>query len=196
MNTNFARMTVAVGALAGLGLASAACSSQGAAAGSSPPASAPSASNTVSPPASPAPSAVPSATSDPSAPAATPVPTPTAVAALPGVVAECDSAPPHVLSQRPSEIVLACGDAGEGVERMTWSGWTASNASGRGSLWLKLCKPNCASGGIGHYPVSVTLSNVKSSSRGRYFGMLTISFTGTRPPATLPASYGLMPPQS
>lgn len=195
MNANFARMTAAAGALAGLGLASAACASPGTAAGSSPPASA-----STAP--SPAPSAVPSAPASPSAsagssaPAATPVPTPTTVSALPGVVAECDSVPPHGLSERPSEIVLACADAGEGVERMAWSGWSASGASGAGSLWLKLCKPNCASGSTGHYPVSVTLSNVKTSSRERYFGTLTIAFTGTRPPATLPASYGLMPPQS
>lgn len=79
---------------------------------------------------------------------------------------------------------------------MTWSGWTASGAAGNGSLWLKLCKPDCASGGFGQYPVSVTLSNVKRSAHGQYFGTLTISFTGTRPPVNLPDSYGLLPPQA
>lgn len=187
MNKNIAGVTVIVGALAGLAIT--ACSPQGTAT-AGPSHSSPPANNN---------SASPASTVSPD-PANTPVPTaspsPTTAAALPGVVAECTNPPPLTLSERPAAIVVACADNGEGVEHMTWSGWTASGATGHGSLWLKSCKPSCAAGGFDHFPVSVTLSNVKSSPHGRYFGTLTISFSSHRPQGTLPTSYGLLPPQA
>jgi hypothetical protein len=91
--------------------------------------------------------------------------------------------------------VITCADAGLGVEHLTWSAWTASTATGKGSLWLNLCTPNCADGKYGHYPVTVKLSAVKNSSQGRWFKDLTITYTGTRPPYSLPSSYSLLPPK-
>jgi hypothetical protein len=79
---------------------------------------------------------------------------------------------------------------------MSWSSWTASDAAGQGSFWLKLCQPNCAEGKIGYYPVAVTLSDVQTSSEGPWFRDLFLTFTGTRPPVAVPASYVLSPPQS
>jgi len=114
---------------------------------------------------------------------------------LPGVVADCTTAPPHGLTARPTEIVISCADNGLGVEHLTWSSWTASSATGQGSLWLNLCKPDCADGTIAHYPVKTALSHVKDSSDGPWFGVLTITFEGTRP-GSLPSTYNLMPPQA
>src|SRR5262249_55252758 len=84
----------------------------------------------------------------------------------PGVVADCTNPLPHRLSVRPAWITLACADNGWGVEDMAWTSWTASAATGRGTFWEKLCKPDCADGKIGTYPAAVALSAVKTSSQG------------------------------
>lgn len=114
---------------------------------------------------------------------------------LPGVVADCTTAPPHGLTARPTAIVISCADAGLGVQHLTWSSWTASSATGEGSLWLNLCKPDCADGTLAYYPVKAALSHVKDSTDGPWFGVLTITFEGTRP-GSLPGTYNLMPPQA
>jgi len=114
---------------------------------------------------------------------------------LPGVVADCTTAPPHGLTARPTEIVISCADDGLGVGHLTWSSWTASSATGQGSLWMNLCKPDCADGTFAYYPVKTALSHVKDSSDGSWFGVLTITFEGTRP-GSLPSTYNLMPPQA
>jgi len=62
-------------------------------------------------------------------------------------------------------------------------------------MWLNLCQPNCADGKYGHYPVEATLSDVKSSSQGPWFSKLTITYEGTKPPYSLPASYPMTAPQ-
>jgi hypothetical protein len=100
------------------------------------------------------------------------------------------------LSVEPAGIGLACADDGWGVEHMTWNDWTATTATGQGTFFEKLCKPNCAEGKIGYYPVSVTLSVVKTSPQGRWFSSLTASFPGARPPGIIPPSFSLMPPTS
>jgi hypothetical protein len=121
--------------------------------------------------------------------------TKSASSVLPGVVADCTTAPPHGLTARPTEIVISCADNGLGVQHLTWSSWSASSATGQGSLWLNLCKPDCADGTFAHYPVKTALSHVKYSSDGPWFSVLTITFEGTRP-HSLPGTYNLMPPQA
>ncbi|MCL2584598.1 MAG: hypothetical protein FWE35_19305 [Streptosporangiales bacterium] len=125
--------------------------------------------------------------SRPSAPATSP--------ALTRVVADCDVASPG-LSARPSGIVIACADGNLGVENMTWSNWGTLAASGQGTLYENLCQPNCAEGKYGKYPVAVTLSGVKSSSEGRYFSELSVTWEGTRPPNQTPNSFVLEGPAS
>jgi len=89
---------------------------------------------------------------------------------------------------------VACADAGLGVEHMAWNSWTASAATGQGKLWEKLCQPNCAEGKIGTYPVAVTLSQVRSSASGPWFGRLSVSWEGQRPPGSTPSSFALFGP--
>jgi hypothetical protein len=121
-------------------------------------------------------------------------PTRTAATSGPGVTADCGSAPPHRLSTRPSSITLACADNGWGVEDLTWTSWTTSAAVGHGVFWDKLCKPSCATGKIGTYPVAIRLSAVKTTARGRWFSRLTLTWKASRPPRSVPDSFRLIPP--
>lgn len=118
----------------------------------------------------------------------------TGATVLPGVVAGCTSAPPHRPSIRPGGIALACADDGFGVQNMTWHSWTSSAATGQGRFWAKLCRPSCAEGKIGRYPVAVRLSAVRSSPAGPWFSRLTVSWPGRRPPGRTPGSFPLARP--
>jgi hypothetical protein len=160
-------------------------------AGTAADASATSRMNTATTPATPPSSPAPTAPDTPPATSAAPD---TASTALPGVVANCTSAPPYRLSTRPGTITLACADDGLGVQDMTWGTWAASAASGQGKLWEKLCVPNCAEGKTGTYPVAVTLSAVRSSASGPWFSRLTVTWEGQRPPGTTPSSFPLPKP--
>jgi hypothetical protein len=122
-------------------------------------------------------------------------PAPSAALPVPGVVADCIRAPQQ-LSIRPAVITLACADNGLGVENMTWTSWTTSAATGKGTLWEKLCKPDCADGQIGTYPVAVTLSAAKTSPQGQWFSRLTVTWEATRPPNQTPDSFLTPPPGS
>jgi hypothetical protein len=122
--------------------------------------------------------------------------TPPAPFAVTRVVADCTSALPYRLSLRPAAIALACADNGWGVEDMTWTSWTASVATGHGMFWDKLCEPSCAAGKIGTYPVAVTLSAAKTSPRGQWFSLLTVTWEAAKPPRPAPGSFRLTPPRT
>jgi hypothetical protein len=177
------RQALALCALLGIGLITAGCSTS--------PTASPTPASTVTTPGS----AASSPATAPASPASSASTAP-GTQALPGVVAECTSRPPYRLSTQPTEIVLACADAGIGVENMTWTGWESSAATGHGSLWENLCQPNCAEGTIATYPVTVTLSVVKASSQGPWFSRLTVAWQGSRPPNATPDSFGLLGPSS
>jgi hypothetical protein len=113
-----------------------------------------------------------------------------------GVVADCASAEPHPLSTEPSSIVLACADAGIRIEGLTWAAWTASAATGHGTLWENQCVPSCAAGKFAKYPVAVTLSAVKSSAEGPWFSRLRVTWGRNRPTNQTPDTFTLLPPGS
>jgi hypothetical protein len=186
------RNTLAACALLGLAVTLTACGQNAAA---SPPAKTPaSPARSTKAPASPA---HPAATTTPSVattPASPPPPAP--APQVPGVVSGCTYAPPLRLSVDPAAITLACADDGLGVERISWTDWAGTIATGQGMFWQKLCQPNCAEGKIGTYPVAVALSAVKSSPQGPWFSHLTVTWEGARPPGTTPSSYPLTPPTS
>lgn len=116
-----------------------------------------------------------------------------AAAPVPRVVADCAEAP-DTLQVRPKGIVIACADGGLGFAKLTWTRWGAPTATGQGELYENRCEPNCASGKYATYPVLVTLSRVRNSSRGAYFSELTVTWKGHRPPNSTPDSFPLMPP--
>lgn len=141
-----------------------------------------------------APSAPASPTGTAAPPAAAPTPTATALADA-GVVSACD-APPHLLSREPSVIILACADAGIGVQDLTWTSWTASSATGQGVLWENECVPtaSCGASKYSRYPVAVTLSAVKASAQGPWFSRLTVTWKDGRPPNQTPDTFSLEGP--
>jgi hypothetical protein len=81
--------------------------------------------------------------------------------AAPPVIYDCQGHP--VVA--PSEIVLACADAGIGIKKLTWSGWGHATASASGNAWQNTCNPNCAQGTFIYTPATVTVS---AFSGGRY----------------------------
>jgi hypothetical protein len=113
-----------------------------------------------------------------------------------GVVADCASAEPFRLSTQPPSIVLACADDGIRVEGLTWADWTASGATGHGTLLENQCVPSCAAGKFAKYPVAVRLSVVKSSAEGPWFSRLTVTWERTRPPNQTPGTFTLESPGS
>ncbi|MBV8385433.1 MAG: DUF4232 domain-containing protein [Acidimicrobiia bacterium] len=102
---------------------------------------------------------------------------------LPGVAANCTASPPDnwKLSIRPSAIVVACGDDGQGAQDITWSAWTTASARGAGTVWQNGCIPDCARGKIDHYPALITLTNVQTTIYGPAFSKMTVSYTAATP---------------
>jgi hypothetical protein len=98
------------------------------------------------------------------------------------VVIDCTSMP----QVKPSSYVLACADAGLGLEGMHWVTWSPELASGYGTFYENNCTPNCASGKVVDYPVlasfwgSAAVPGLPSDQR---YTELTLIFTGNRPPA-------------
>lgn len=137
--------------------------------------------------------------SSPSSPAAsttsagaTPQPAPPVSGPVPGVIDCAQSF--DKLYVRPAFVLLACGDGGFGLRKLTWTRWVASGAIGQGEFFDNLCQPSCAAGKEGIYPVQVTLSGVKSSSLGPYFSQLQVTWEGSRPPNMSQNSFDLMAP--
>jgi hypothetical protein len=123
-------------------------------------------------------------------------PGPSTAAAGVGVVADCAAAEPFPLSTEPSSIVLACADDGIRVEGLSWAAWTASGATGQGTLLENGCVPSCAEGKFAKFPVAVRLSGVTSSAEGPWFSRLTVTWESTRPPNQTPDTFTLESPGS
>jgi hypothetical protein len=69
------------------------------------------------------------------------------------------------LTTKPSTYVLSCADAGAGWNRMTWTTWGATSATGHGILRQNDCRPDCVSGKFISYRTTVILSEVVSSKK-------------------------------
>jgi hypothetical protein len=92
----------------------------------------------------------------------------------------------HHGQQEPSDYILTCADAGSVLEHLVWKSWTAQQAVATGVHELNDCTPNCAEGKFIDYPVVVTLwrgEPVSGQPGERYFTMITVRYTGLRPPA-------------
>jgi hypothetical protein len=80
------------------------------------------------------------------------------------VIYGCDGQP----VVQPAGFVLFCGDAGQALQSLTWSGWGGPTATATGQLREKTCTPNCAVGGTASYSATVTVSGLAG---GRYTSM-------------------------
>ena len=71
-------------------------------------------------------------------------------------------------TQKPTSIMIMCGDGGIFIEKIKWSKWSAAGASGTGTWGENLCDPDCADGEVVNAPVNVELSNL-SARKGKYY---------------------------
>jgi hypothetical protein len=87
-----------------------------------------------------------------------------------------------VARYKPKGVIVLCGDGGFRVVRITWSTWTETSATGRGTAKVNNCKPNCASGKFESFRVKVSLSRPKTCPGSkREFARFTYSFPGDKP---------------
>lgn len=77
-------------------------------------------------------------------------------------------------SRRPSTIDFS-SDASNIVTHIDWTTWGPSTATGKGTLMLNTCKPNCAQGTVSPVPATITLSGVT----GGHFTSMTELAGGT-----------------
>ena len=61
---------------------------------------------------------------------------------------------------QPAGFVLLCGDGGESLQSLTWSGWGGPNTTAAGQLRENTCIPDCATGGSHSYSATVTVSGL------------------------------------
>ena len=97
------------------------------------------------------------------------------------VVLDCSSNPVVM----PSTYVIACADAGMGVQNLRWTSWTPKLASGYGTFWENDCTPNCAEGHIHYYRSLEVLwgsATVTGHPADRRYTNLTVIFTGKKRP--------------
>jgi hypothetical protein len=81
--------------------------------------------------------------------------------------------------RRPASFQLACGDGNGYVDRVTWSHWTRTSATGHARQWYNTCNPNCAAGHYRFHRVLVHLYAPRTRDFQRYFSR--ISLGGSRP---------------
>ncbi|PRQ12398.1 hypothetical protein C1Y63_00980 [Corynebacterium sp. 13CS0277] len=90
--------------------------------------------------------------------------------ALPGYT-NCVGSP----EQRPDEISLACGDNNDVLRDITWTEWTATNATGTATRVTNDCTPNCADGKLQKTEdVKVVLSNPYDTVSGASFTQVAV----------------------
>lgn len=52
-----------------------------------------------------------------------------------------------------------CGDGGTQLDHLTWTAWGPNGADGQGYFSVKSCVPDCAEGGMAHFPAEVHATN-------------------------------------
>jgi hypothetical protein len=102
-----------------------------------------------------------------------------ASAAAPVKITDCDHA-----STRPKALILTCGDANSALTGLRWSSFGGTSATGKGTLVVNTCEPNCAAGNGRRFAVAVTATGPRTCKRGlRVYGKLTLRYT-SRPPSS------------
>ena len=92
----------------------------------------------------------------------------------------------HHAQVRPKSFILTCADDGSFLSGLSWSRWTPQQAIATGVHRLNDCTPSCAEGKFRSYPAIVTFwrgEPVAGHPGEKYFTMITVRYTGPRPPA-------------
>lgn len=63
--------------------------------------------------------------------------------------------------ERPRHIIIACGDGGYQLRKLSWDDWGGSTSHGHGIFMRNDCDPYCAAGTFHYYDVRVRLSRVR-----------------------------------
>jgi hypothetical protein len=92
---------------------------------------------------------------------------------------------------KPILITVACGDGYTYVNKLKWSTWTTTTATGKGDYAYNTCTPSCVSGHIKSDPVTATLSEPKScpGQKHKVFKNFELMFSRGRPSYVHKAAY-------
>jgi hypothetical protein len=112
-----------------------------------------------------------------------------AVPARPTAVPDCVGKP----TVRPSEIVLACADAGLGVRGLRWLGWGDPTAAGIGTASANDCTPDCAAGHFHTYRAVLLLGGRQRCGAATAYRTATVAIVGEPPPAWSTAAEATYP---
>jgi hypothetical protein len=94
-----------------------------------------------------------------------------AVALAPAVSATASTTTVRAISScnkakfMPANYVLFCGDAGAGLEQVSYRWWTAKTAHGTGTYYFNDCKPNCSAGTPHRQSAEITLYRVENTTK-------------------------------
>ena len=76
---------------------------------------------------------------------------------------------------KPTAITITCADGGISVNKIKWSTWDKSGATGIGTFNENLCEPSCVEGKQVSAPVTIKLSDLKANKGNYYLRTLDIS---------------------
>jgi hypothetical protein len=97
----------------------------------------------------------------------------------PSVLPDCLGKP----TVKPSEVILACADAGLGVRAISWLGWGSALAAGVGTAFANDCTPNCAAGHFHSYQAVLILRGAQRCGTKLAYKTATVAIVGTPPTA-------------
>lgn len=60
------------------------------------------------------------------------------------------------------------------LRSLEWTGWGEDEATGRGTLEVLVCEPNCAQGQTEEVPATLTLSGPRTCGSRRFYGEATL----------------------
>jgi hypothetical protein len=76
---------------------------------------------------------------------------------------------------KPATITITCADGGISVNKIKWSTWDKSGATGTGTFHENLCEPSCAEGEQVSALVNVTLNDLSPRQGKNYLRTIDIS---------------------
>jgi|SRR5690242_1861374 hypothetical protein len=94
---------------------------------------------------------------------------------------------------KPSEVVLACADAGLGVRHLRWLGWGRPTAAGVGGAFANDCTPTCAAGHFHTYRAVLLLDGVQTCHGKTAYRTATVAIVGEPPAAWRSAADAVYP---
>ena len=84
--------------------------------------------------------------------------------------------------QKPVELVLYCADAGQILNEISWSNWTATNAIGVGTSTANDCEPTCVEGNDVVSTVEIKLTAPITGKSGKsVFSKVEIQYDKVQP---------------